>query len=296
LQPRLDFGQQTVSIQCTVLAQERDAPLVEKETVWVGLPHYHVLDQAGMRLLLVVEDDAQSRETAVIAQQIAQATGGIITLLGVTAEESDPATVQQFLRTFHAQHLENSTRVEYRVRQGNRTELVLLEANEGHHELVMMPLYVGQEYDLAWRLLDAVRVPVLVVSQSRPQLNKVLICTAAGEPGKSDIRFGGRIARRARARVTLLHVAVRERPSGESQQVQAYMQKGQSLLTALGIPTESKIEVAHSPQAGILQELQAGDHDLVVLGAPVLANVPASPDATILNQSDRPVLLVPMMD
>ncbi|MBE2223743.1 MAG: ATP-binding cassette domain-containing protein [Anaerolineae bacterium] len=296
LQPRLDFGQGTVSIQCTLLAQETTESMVDQAQIWVGLPHFHVLDQAGMRLLLVVADDAKSRETAVVAQQIAVATGGTITLLGIADDKSDPAVLSQFLRTFHAENLSHAPRVEYRVRQGNHIDLVLLEANEGHHEMVIMPLDDSQEHELLWRLLDAVRIPVLVVPQARPQLNKVLICTAVGEPGKGDIRFGGRIARRARAQVTLLHIDTGNRPLIEQQQAHDFMQKGQALLRAVGVATESIIETAVTPQSGIMQELNAGDYDLLVLGAPVLSKLDSSPDATIINQSDRPVLFVPMLD
>ena len=34
-------------------------------------------------------------------------------------------------------------------------------------------------------------VPVLIAKGERTRLERILICTAAGEPGKSDVRVGG---------------------------------------------------------------------------------------------------------
>src|SRR5205823_14729868 len=55
-------------------------------------------------------------------------------------------------------------------------------------------------------LMRRVPIPMLVVKGERPSLRRILFCTAGGEPGKRDIIFGGRVARRAGATTTLLYV------------------------------------------------------------------------------------------
>src|SRR5205085_8801069 len=55
-------------------------------------------------------------------------------------------------------------------------------------------------------LLEQIDTPVLVVKGERKSIKRILICTAAGEPGKSDVKVGGRLARRLGASVTLLYI------------------------------------------------------------------------------------------
>ncbi len=57
------------------------------------------------------------------------------------------------------------------------------------------------------RLLMQSATPLLFGAPRNERFERVLICTAVGEPGKSDVRVGGWLAGRLGANVTLLHVS-----------------------------------------------------------------------------------------
>jgi nucleotide-binding universal stress UspA family protein len=99
---------------------------------------------------------------------------------------------------------------------------------------------------------------------TRPK--KILICTAVGEPGKADVRAGGWLARRLGGTVTLLHIATEERASPPI--AKAHLERGVATLRELGVSGRYTIRDADSAIEGILAELEADPHDLVVVGGP----------------------------
>ncbi|MFO0984703.1 MAG: universal stress protein [Planctomycetota bacterium] len=123
----------------------------------------------------------------------------------------------------------------------------------------------------------------------------MLICTAAGEPGKTGVLVGGRLARRLNAQVTLLYVAAEAMPC--SRRERAHLEHAASALRALDVPVSIRIRPARSPAKGILFESREGDHDLIVMGhhGPKSRALFASDDVTlqVLVGADRPVMIVP---
>jgi nucleotide-binding universal stress UspA family protein len=138
-------------------------------------------------------------------------------------------------------------------------------------------------------------VPVLVVKGERTQIERVLICTAAGEPGKSDVREGGRLARRLGAAVTLLYVA--REPGELSPVTQNHLDRAAATLKSMDVEANVQIKRAPTPVAGIMSEAREGDHDLIVIGA----HGPRSRTRfklndvmlQVLSTADRHVLVVP---
>jgi nucleotide-binding universal stress UspA family protein len=142
--------------------------------------------------------------------------------------------------------------------------------------------------------------PVLLTADNHIPVKRILICTAAGEPGKSDIRFGGRLGRLVGAGVTLLHVNSPSSRFDGGRRIENHLQKGQALLTALGLACDYKIVENESPVAGILNEITTGNYDLIIIGAPA----PRQPARylwsdlalQIVTGTERPVLIVPMSE
>jgi sulfate transport system ATP-binding protein len=145
--------------------------------------------------------------------------------------------------------------------------------------------------------MPVIMVPEMHAGAPKNAIERILICTAGGEPGKSDIQFGGRIARRARAGVTLFHVRAPEASDQLRARVDTHLERGRLVLAMLGVRAE--VEAASGPGVveGVLDEARRGDYDLVVIGAPAprssqrlyWANM-ASP---IVRAIDRPLLIVP---
>ena len=126
----------------------------------------------------------------------------------------------------------------------------------------------------------------------------MLICTAVGEPGKNDVRVGGRLARRLGAAVTLLYVTKAANDPGML--VHAHLDRAASTLRALDVPVEVRIRRAGTPARGILAESLDGNHDLIVVGShgPQSRSVFGRDDVTlqVLAGADRPVLVIPSDD
>jgi nucleotide-binding universal stress UspA family protein len=121
----------------------------------------------------------------------------------------------------------------------------------------------------------------------------MLICTRAGEPGKSDIRIGGRLARYLGAQVTLLHVT---RPGLQPPRlVRRHLEQASATLSALEVPNEILTRADANPAEAILAE--ASSHDLIVIGGhgPQVRSVFARDDITLQVQTRArcPVLIVP---
>jgi nucleotide-binding universal stress UspA family protein len=115
--------------------------------------------------------------------------------------------------------------------------------------------------------------PVLFASRERTGIERVLLCTGAGEPGKADVAFGGRFARSVGARATLLYVDDRQIPRWEEEHIHVeppwvleHLREGVEALRARGVIAE--VEVRRGPVLDqILAEAEQRNHDVIVVGA-----------------------------
>jgi sulfate/thiosulfate transport system ATP-binding protein len=292
---------QLIQIDATVPGlPEVNAELASRQTLWAGLRDYHVLAPTGMKVLICTDGSPAGEASVEFGCRLAQTTRGPATLLGIA---SNPRAVSEMQDTLEAMRQKwpegQNPQLQVRVRRGNKAREILVEAQEGHYELIVM----GGGNSLGstvQQVLRQTRVPVLVVPASRPAIKRILICTAAGEPGKADVRFGGRIARRTGARVTVLHI----RPPGstpeDQKRVERHLRLLQASLSMLGVTSEIKIEGGRVA-SHILQEADAGDYDLVILGATLprshqLRRWAGGTTNPLVRRIRRPVLVVPMAD
>lgn len=155
-----------------------------------------------------------------------------------------------------------------------------------------------RSYQLSDTLLSVIRhadVPVLVVKGERDNLERILICTAAGEPGKSDVIVGGRLARRLGAKVTLLYVTAGAGEPGDL--ARFHLDRAAATLRSLDAAGDVRVRNAETVVAGILEEAASNDYDLILIGC----HGPRSRRffemnrvmIDVLTEADRPVLVVP---
>lgn len=271
------------------------------DQVWVGLRSYHILEPGGLKVLICHADSVTGQAAVAFGSLLARAAGGPTTLLGV-ADADQFAAVRERLEDLR-RHWPGgpSPRLTAKVRQGAIAAEVLAEAQEGDYEMVVLGRGQDGLGSVAQRILERTETPVLLVQEARPQIARVLICTAIGEPGKTDVRFGGRVARRTRAAVTVFHVARPDTAPWERSRIQEHMAAAQAALDSLGLAAETKIEEreAHETAAAIATEAHAGNYDLIVIGAPAWPH-PARLRWTdfasqIVRHTSHPVLIVPLM-
>ncbi|HEX6383041.1 MAG TPA: ATP-binding cassette domain-containing protein [Anaerolineae bacterium] len=303
--PRPVYGQSSTPIEAVQpSASNPTDDFAPGRQVWLGLPHYHVLNPTGLKVLVYADQSTTGEAAAELACRLAQAAGGPITLLDLATTPEVIAGVRERLEQLRRAWQAHIPQVEIRVRAGGADQIVL-EAQEGGFEVVVL----GRAADtdsaaaglgtVANRLLLETSVSVLFVQSPRLRIDRILICTAVGEPGKSDVHFGGRIARRMGAQVTVLHVHRLGVTAAEKRRIEQHLGRARSSLAALGVHSVAK--AVHGPVTErILREAEDGDYDLIVIGAPA---PPAHQQffwpnlaVGIVAGTTRPVLVVPMLE
>jgi nucleotide-binding universal stress UspA family protein len=122
---------------------------------------------------------------------------------------------------------------------------------------------------LAEQILQLGDHHLLLATHPSARLEKALVCSASGEPGKDDVLFAGRLLRHVGAQAKLFTVVNGvQSPEYQRQHVERFIAGGKHSLERFGVPTESEIRLGH-PQTEISEEMQKGEFDLVVLGAPL---------------------------
>ncbi len=263
------YGQEGVLLDVAVLSQPGGAGAVEVgQSVWVGIKHYHILPRPGFRLLLCAHAGATADASASLAAWLGSAMGAEVTRTSLKAG----VNAETLLRDM----------------RGEAYDLLVIGSDDA-----------GAAVE---RLSREATLPLLVVKGARPAIKRVLLCSAGGEPGKMDVVFGARLARRVGASTRLLHVA---RPVREAQAIaQAngadrpwlvrHLEEGRLTLLGQGVEVDTKVR-----QGGVVEEILAeaaeGDYDLIVVGGHVPGRQrPGSRDvaAEIVARADRPVLVV----
>jgi len=274
ISPALPFGEDAFLIDAALPSENA---ICGKE-LWVGLGSWTILSAPGSHLLVCDSGEGATTPLA-ITSFIAERLRARTTALAV-AEKPDEA---------EALHLKLSERAQaagladaaLRVRFGSAAEQIATEQAASLYEMLVMsarppsktprlPVLESRALtrQIGKTLMTVLRhsdVPVLVAKGDRTRIERVMICTAAGEPGKSDVREGGRLARRLGAKVTLLFVNVA--PGNVSPLTRSHLDRAAATLRATDVEADLRIRNAPSAIAGILSEAREGNHDLIVIGA-----------------------------
>jgi nucleotide-binding universal stress UspA family protein len=264
LVPAPAFGEEGVTLEASMPAHLAEPP----RQPWVVLESWHILRQPTPRLLVCDEGEGIAPALE-LARPLVASLDAAATVLGVT---SDPRRIDAMRAALAeraaAAGLEAPS---VRVRRGDPVTEIVSEQREGPYDFVVVG--AGEVESRRRRepprfgeiLAGRIRTPLLLARGRPRRIERILICTAVGEPGKSDIRAGGWLARRLGAAVTLLHVV---RP-GQTPlpMVPLHLERGVATLRELGVAGTHCIRAAESPVEGILGLLRETPHDLVVVGA-----------------------------
>ena len=296
ISPVIPFGEKGMFVD----AQLPSEIAVEEQELWVTLRGWHILEQPQPHLL-VFADGRASQPALKMARWMGDHMNASITLLSVTNDGEEIESRRSTIRAL--QEEAGISHADLRVRVGDVAQQVIAEQNERLYSLVILPPHSKQSLlrrtvHIDWglmKLLSRSEIPVMVVPKERPQLGRVLICTAVGEPGKRDVRVGGRLARRSMGSVTLLYVAGEgEEPS---RLVHSHLERAAATLGTVDVPVNVEIKAAPTPAKGILAASRENDYDLIVIGnhGPQSRSIFGRDDVMmqVLNGADRPVLVVP---
>ena len=283
--PPTPYGEEGLLVEA-VVPTDMPAP----EEAWVSLSGWRILRRP--RPVVLVGDPMSGVQPPVeTARPFAEAIDASVVVLGVVVGSQTPEALREKLKSEY-----EKDGMEIRVRAGQPAEQLRNEQAENFYDLVVLGPLGRQAVRTAVlrRLLRESSTPLLF-GTPREKFERVLICTAVGEPGKSDVRVGGWLAGRMGARVTLLHVSRDASPPPPW--IRAHLDQGVVTLSAFDVSAEARIRTAASPLEGILFEARRGDYDLVVIGGhgPRSRSLTARDDITaqILDSVKRPLLVVP---
>lgn len=305
LVPEPIYGQRRTRIEVAQPSRyQAEGGLVVGQEAWLGVREFHVLNPAGLKLLIYADSSPAGAVAASFGCMLAQAAGGPVTLLGLADSVDQATAVTARLNQAAQSWLPRLPFLETRVRQGDINE-IRREAQEGDYEIVIIghnPDGVAgdgsRETAVVRQMLFNIGVSVLYVASPRPQVERILICTAAGEPGKRDVIFGGRVARRTGAQATVLHVLNPLANEADRQRAQRHLQQAQASLASLGV--RGQIDLREGKPLEMMLDTAAQGYDLLVIGAPT----PPAPQhliwpeltGQVVNHAPCPVLVVPMQE
>lgn len=305
-----EFGETGVPIQVArVPRSDGHLDFQIGQHVWVGINNFHILPRIPMRVLIGIDEHANLDELSSYGQMLARCTGGPVTVVAASEDKNDAEELAAFTRESVASQILN---VRFNARTGRAADEILKQISEGAYDLLLLaePRKPASRGDITVRELSRRSpIPVLVAKGNRISLRRILFCTAGGEPGKRDIIFGGRVARRAGASTTLLYVepiyamtgvgVLPSTPRGARRPrpwIAKHLEEGALTLRNQGIHVEIKEREGNVVEE-ILREAKEGEHDLIVIGRHLDTRAPVrfgGSDLTteILQRAECAVLIV----
>jgi sulfate transport system ATP-binding protein len=265
--PPVPFGSDSVLVDAMRSQdQARLFPLQVGQKAWIGVRRIHALTHPGLRLLLVTGDAPEARAALSVGGQLARLAHARTTILG---SGRPGAELDQLLHAAKEELGSGLPALETLAVPDSPAVAVRREVERQPYDLVIVGAAPGERAAVAQQYLQNGEHHLLLLSEERSTPLKALICVASGEPGKEDILFSGRLARHLGAEATLLSVV---QPGTERSErglrAERFLQAGARTMALLGVPATTVVR-AGAVRDEILDEMTAGGHDLLVLGAPL---------------------------
>jgi nucleotide-binding universal stress UspA family protein len=270
-----------------------------------------------MKILFCSDGSSQAENAVRFGALIAAACQAETSILGIIEKVGQEDAVLKTLRRAQDILKEYHLNAELITKAGRPVTEIIKRTQEAKYDLVVIgatrkgtrgPLCMSAR---AYKIIESVEPPVLVVIGERTALRSMLLCTGGTRQADATVQFAGEIARRVNATVCLLHVLAETpavyanlMPSEEDvvQLLQSSSKLGRSLrrqkelLEKLAVPCQ--VELRHGLVLDeLLAELQRTEYDLVVSGSSpardrlrtyVMGNVTRE----IVNRAELPVLVV----
>ena len=263
-----------------------------------------------MRILLCTGGSPHGQAALRFGSVLARGSPEPAMLLGVVERPEDRPRVERALQEGQG-WLAGAPAPRTNVRVGHAAEVILDEASTGRYDLLVVGtrgrsgitrFLLGST---AERVARQAAAPVLLVQGEGEAVERILACTAGGEPGLAAVRLAGRVAHLIGARVTVLHVmsqlvgspvparagplqvmpqtpapASCEEPEAQVRDLDAtaeelmrgdtwegsLLREALSILTEMDVPGEARVRHGLVLDE-IVDETREGDYDLVVVGS-----------------------------
>ncbi len=222
-------------------------PLEPGAEAWVAVRRFHVLASASLRLLLDRGRSPAAEAARKLGEELGERLGAYSALVGESGGSNGGGAL------------------------GAETA-----SGAEAFDIAVLGLE-PQRSDRRGERLASARHHLLLVPGPAAVPRRLLICVAVGEPGKADVRFAERFAWQLGAAATVLTVL----PAGDPESdppahVARFLEACERTLTARGVVGRSLVRRGPALRE-IRAEIEAGGHDLAVVGAPLPAD-PGRPE------------------
>jgi sulfate transport system ATP-binding protein len=265
--PAAPFGSPNIVIDASRPPDQSSIyPLKADERAWVGLRRLHCLSHPGLNFLVVTDGTMRSQSAIDTGGYLARMSHARVLLLGVG---KDQAFLEKHLQEARKQIGSGMASVEVRMEHGPLAAATERSVERTPVDLVILGWRPVEGTERAEQVLRSGTHHLLLAARPGVHIEKALVCTASGEPGKDDVMFAGRLLRHLGAQAKLLSIADgRSNDGDQTDGRRHFMESGVKTLEMFGVPTESELKPGE-PAAQILEEIKLGDFPLVVLGAPL---------------------------
>ncbi|MCF7825672.1 MAG: ATP-binding cassette domain-containing protein [Candidatus Marinimicrobia bacterium] len=270
---------------------------------WIAITDFHVLEPSGIKFLALVNPAPMDSAAADMACGLSEQAQGFVTLISVVKDESAVQDQEADLQELKRRWQNRTPRLTTRVLQGEIRSVLFQTVQTGGHDLLLMDsTFTSMEGHSAemgwlWTHLHELGIPVMFVEPHGPELKHILVCTAAGEQGKTDIQVAGRLALRTHTPITVMTVLTPDVDQAEEARVIHHLKLAKDSLSALEVDCTTLIRKG-LPFDEIIAETTNPGYGLIVIGAsyPVGGRGPAIPSTTqrIVDQVKKSILIVPM--
>jgi len=270
---------------------------------WIAIRDFHVLEPSGIKFLALVNPTAPESAAADLACGLGEQARGMVTLLSVVEGESAVQDQESRLQELKRRWQNRTPRLSTQVLYGEiRSTLFQTVQTGGYDILLLDPSTSYREgrtagMDWLWIHLHDLGIPVMFVASKAPELKHILVCSAAGEQGKTDIQVAGRLALRTHTPITVMTVLTSDVDQSEEARAIHHLKLAKHSLKALGVDCTTLIRQG-LPFDEIIAEASNPEYGLIVTGAsyPEGSRGPATPSTTkrIVDQVQKSILIVPM--
>jgi sulfate transport system ATP-binding protein len=297
--PPTPFGSDFVLVEATRSQdQARRLPLQPGAEAWVGVRRIHALIHPGLSFLMLTDGSLATHAALDVGGQIARLAHARTTILGYSeAGDDHGAGLQRHLQEAKEKIGSGLPVLDVRVANDPPATAVQHEVERQPYDMVVLGAHPHKGFELAEQILQSGEHHLLLVPHAVPKLERVLVCVAAGEPGKDDVLFTARLVRHLGAQATLLSVLPRDGNQIEARiRAERFLAGGIRTMALLGVQAQASIR-SGVVREEIIAEMSEGSYDLLVLGAPLARPDGSGVLAGVVGQilgdaTERPVLIV----
>jgi nucleotide-binding universal stress UspA family protein len=219
-----------------------------------------------LSFLVVTDGSLRSQSAISTGGYLARMAHARMTLLGVGKDES---LLESYLQDARKQLGSGMASIQVRTDRTSIPHAVAKAVEQSPMDLVIAGWRPIEGVTMAEQLLRVGEHHLLLAAHPGARFEKALVCVASGEPGKDDVLFAGRLLRHLGAQAKLFTTIGRDfKDEYQRQRVERFVAGGVKSLEMFGVPTESEIRIGNA-QNEIVEEIQRGEFDLVVMGVPL---------------------------